>query len=114
MARADLCNEAWDFVLLPDKAALLKEAQDLAAKGLLFWKGRGTVPPELAPCEDAAEEENPELGTEEDVHDIIADEFAEDDEPEAAAVSAASGKAPLSQARRLMALRLVYGPRPPQ
>eukprot|EP00971_Amphidinium_carterae_P114097 2260998-Amphidinium_carterae.1 len=24
------------------------EAEQLAAKGLLFWKGRGTVPPELA------------------------------------------------------------------
>eukprot|EP00971_Amphidinium_carterae_P137967 2734513-Amphidinium_carterae.1 len=48
MASADLCNKAWDFVLLPDKAALLKEAQDLAGTGLLLWKGRGTVPPEPA------------------------------------------------------------------
>eukprot|EP00971_Amphidinium_carterae_P094468 1869967-Amphidinium_carterae.3 len=110
MARADLCNKAWDLLLVPEKSDLLKEAQDLAGKGLLFWKGRGAVPPELAPCpcEEANEEEQPE----EDADHIIGGEFVEDDgdEPDAAPTT---GKAPLPQAQRLMALRLVYGLGPP-
>eukprot|EP00971_Amphidinium_carterae_P175653 3481443-Amphidinium_carterae.1 len=87
------------------KAELLKETQDMAGQGLLIWKGSGAVPPELAPCQEAVEEENPE----EDVDDIIGGELAEDD-----AVTRSTGKALLSQAQRLMAFRLVYSWRPPQ
>eukprot|EP00971_Amphidinium_carterae_P234113 4645412-Amphidinium_carterae.2 len=65
------------FRLVPEKADILKEAQDLA--GLLFWEGRGGVPPELTPCEGAIEEKQVE------------------EEPE---VAPTANKAPLSKAQR--------------
>eukprot|EP00971_Amphidinium_carterae_P048605 958055-Amphidinium_carterae.1 len=59
-------NLNWDLVLRPNKDDLVKETQGLAAKGLLFWKGRGAVAPELAPAEDAVEAEEVEEEEEED------------------------------------------------
>eukprot|EP00971_Amphidinium_carterae_P056828 1123453-Amphidinium_carterae.2 len=77
-SRPALTEQAWSFMSWRNKQDCEMEAEQLAAKGLLFWKGRGALPPEVAAEEEGADKgvvdgedgaDEAHAITEEDLHD---------------------------------------------
>eukprot|EP00971_Amphidinium_carterae_P050939 1002952-Amphidinium_carterae.1 len=69
-------------MLWKEKEECIIEAEQLAVKGLLFWKGRGTVPAELAAEEEVPYEDGGMVDGEEEADEAVAvmEEDLHDDE----------------------------------